>query len=78
MKIRHPGLIGLAALLASWIVRIWLGTLRFRMAYLDGKMHPTDARVDPHIYAFWHESLLFPIHFKGRANILISKHADEN
>ncbi len=76
MKLRHPGLIGLVALLASWLIRCWLGTLRFRMMFLDGKKHPTDALVDPHIYAIWHEGLLFPTVFKGRANILISQHAD--
>jgi lysophospholipid acyltransferase (LPLAT)-like uncharacterized protein len=53
-----------------------MGTLRCRMVYLDGKKHPTDARVNPHIYAFWHEAMLFPSLFKGRANILISQHAD--
>ena len=76
MKIRHPGLIGLAAFVASWVIRMWMGTLRFRIVYLDGKKHPTNARVDPHIYAFWHEALLFPTVFKARANILISQHAD--
>jgi lysophospholipid acyltransferase (LPLAT)-like uncharacterized protein len=76
VKLRHPGLIGLAALLASWLLRFWMRTLRFRMVYQDGKVHPTDARVDPHIYAFWHESLLFPIAFDTRVTILISHHAD--
>jgi lysophospholipid acyltransferase (LPLAT)-like uncharacterized protein len=76
MKLRHPGLIGLVALLASWLIRVWMATVRFRMAYLDGKKHPTDARVDPHIYAIWHEGLLFPTVFKTRANTLISQHAD--
>ncbi len=76
MRLRHPGLIGLLALVASWIVRVWMGTLRCRMAYLDGKKHPTDARVNPHIYALWHEAMLFPCLFKARANILISQHAD--
>src|SRR5437660_5799637 len=76
MKLRHPGLIGLVGLLASWLIRIWMGTLRLRLVYLDGVKHPTDARVLPHIYAFWHEALLFPTVFKGRANILVSQHAD--
>src|SRR5207247_2818181 len=35
-----------------------------------------DARVQPYVYAVWHEALLFPTDFKGRANILISQHAD--
>jgi lysophospholipid acyltransferase (LPLAT)-like uncharacterized protein len=76
MRLRHPGLVGLLALIASWIVRVWMGTLRCRMAYLDGKKHPTDARINPHIYAFWHEAMLFPTLFKGRAKFLISHHAD--
>jgi lysophospholipid acyltransferase (LPLAT)-like uncharacterized protein len=76
MKLRHPGLIGLVALLGSCIVRLWMSTLRFRMFYSDDKIHPTDGRLDPHIYAFWHEALLFPTAFKARANILISQHAD--
>src|SRR5438105_12019376 len=76
MKLRHPGLIGLAALLASWLIRWWMGTLRFRLMFLDGKKHPTDATTDPQIYAFWHEGLLFPTVFKARARILISQHAD--
>jgi lysophospholipid acyltransferase (LPLAT)-like uncharacterized protein len=76
MKLRHPGLFGLVALLASWLIRAWMGTLRFRMAYLDGKRHPTDARIQPYVYAFWHEGLLFPTVFRERANILISQHAD--
>jgi lysophospholipid acyltransferase (LPLAT)-like uncharacterized protein len=76
MKLRHSGLIGLVALLGSWLIRVWLSTVRFRMMFLDGKIHPTDARIDPHIYAFWHEALLFPTAFTGRVNILISQHAD--
>jgi lysophospholipid acyltransferase (LPLAT)-like uncharacterized protein len=76
MKLRRPWLIGLVALLAAALIRFWMGTLRLRMAYLDGVKHPTDARIRPHIYAFWHEALLFPTIFRGRANILISQHAD--
>src|SRR5205807_125625 len=52
------------------------GTVRFRMKFQDGKKHPTDARVERYIYSFWHEALLFPTAFDGRANILISLHAD--
>ncbi len=76
MKLRHPGLIGLVALLASWLIRFWMGTLRIRMVNLDGKSHPTSARVERYIYALWHEALLFPTVFRERVNILISRHAD--
>ncbi len=76
MKLRHPGLIGLVALLATWLIRWWIGTLRLRLVYLDGKRHPTDARQERYVYAFWHETLLFPTAFRGRANVLISQHAD--
>lgn len=76
MKLRHPGLIGLTALLATWLIRCWIRTLRFRLVFLDGKTHPTDARRQRFIYAFWHETLLFPTAFVARANILISQHAD--
>jgi lysophospholipid acyltransferase (LPLAT)-like uncharacterized protein len=76
MKLRHPGLIGLLAFLLSWLIRFWTRTLHFRMVFLDGKKHPTDARRDRHIYAFWHEALLFPTAFETRVNILISQHAD--
>jgi lysophospholipid acyltransferase (LPLAT)-like uncharacterized protein len=76
MKLRHPGLIGLVALLASWLIRFWIRTLRFRWVFLDGKKHPTDPRLDPHIYALWHEALLFPSALQSRTTILISQHAD--
>jgi len=76
MKLRHLGVIGLVALLASWLIRVWMGTLRIRMVYLDGKKHPTDGRIDPYVYALWHEALLFPTVFRGRGHILVSQHAD--
>ena len=76
MKLRHPGLIGLIALLATWLVRCWIATLRFRLVFLDGKRHPADARHDRYVYAFWHETMVFPLAFKGRGHVLISQHAD--
>ncbi len=76
MKLRHPGLIGLVALLAAWLVRVWLGTVRYRVVFLGGGQHPTNPRNEPFIYAFWHEALLFPTEFRTRIHILISQHAD--
>jgi lysophospholipid acyltransferase (LPLAT)-like uncharacterized protein len=76
MKLRHPALIGFLAFIGFWIVRFWMGTIRCRLVCLDGKKHPTDARLEPHIYAFWHEAVLFPTLFKGKASFLISQHTD--
>jgi len=79
MKIRHPFVIRLAALLVAWLIRVWIGTLRPRY-------HPLGQNVDPlrrdftrrFIYAFWHENLLLPACFYAhpRIQVLISQHAD--
>src|SRR5579885_1739211 len=79
MKIRHPGLIKALGLLVAWLVRLWIGTVRYRY-------RPLGANLDPHrrglqgryIYAFWHENLLLPAYHYGRPDIwvLISQHAD--
>ncbi len=79
MKIRHPGLIKALGLLVAWLVRLWIGTVRYRY-------RPLGANLDPHrrglegryIYAFWHENLLIPAYHYGRPDIwvLISQHAD--
>src|SRR5579863_5076309 len=79
MKIRHPALIKLFGFVVAWLVRLWIGTLRYRY-------RPLDANFDPHqphftgryLYAFWHENILLPAYHYGRADIavLISQHAD--
>lgn len=78
MKLRNPSLIRLVAFLASWLVRVWLGTLRYRFLFMDGKVHPTNTRTDPGrwIYSFWHETLPILTHYTGRIHVLISQHAD--
>jgi lysophospholipid acyltransferase (LPLAT)-like uncharacterized protein len=79
MKIRHPLLIKAAGLLAAWMVRGWIGSVRFRYC-------PQGDNVSPHcpglqerfIYSFWHENLLVPALYFARRNVhvLISEHAD--
>lgn len=79
MKLRHPWLIRFAALLGSWFIRGWIGSLRY--CY-----QPLGPNVDPHqvgmkdrvIYAFWHENLLLLAYQYGRPDIhvLISESAD--
>jgi lysophospholipid acyltransferase (LPLAT)-like uncharacterized protein len=77
VKLRHPGLIRLVALLLAVVVRLWLRTLRLRIVWPpDGLRHPTDPRRQRFIYAFWHEALLFPAAFTTRIHVLISQHAD--
>jgi lysophospholipid acyltransferase (LPLAT)-like uncharacterized protein len=76
MKLRSQPLIRLAALLGSWLIRLWMGTIRFRLHSMDGISHPADPSVSRFIYTFWHEGLLFPAALKARACTLISKSAD--
>jgi lysophospholipid acyltransferase (LPLAT)-like uncharacterized protein len=76
VKLRHPFVIRVIALLSAWLIRLWMRTLRYRMVFLDGRNHPADARRERYIYAFWHDSLLFPVAFKTRVYVLISQHAD--
>jgi lysophospholipid acyltransferase (LPLAT)-like uncharacterized protein len=76
MKLRNPRVLCLVAFLAAWLIRLWMGTLRFRLHFADGIRHPTDSRRQRCIYAFWHESLLFPTAFRARVHVLISRHAD--
>ncbi|HXG10493.1 MAG TPA: lysophospholipid acyltransferase family protein [Gemmataceae bacterium] len=76
MKLRNPTLIRLVAFLASVLIRGWMSTLRLRLVFQDGRVHPTDPRVERFIYAFWHESLLAPTVRRTRVHILISQHAD--
>jgi lysophospholipid acyltransferase (LPLAT)-like uncharacterized protein len=76
MKLRNPWLIRLLALLAAWLIRLWMHTLHYRMVFPDEAVHPADARRTRYIYAFWHETLLFPTRFPTRIHVLISQHAD--
>ena len=71
MKLRHPGLIRLAALAGAGVVRAWMATVRFRAAFAEG-CHPADPRRQRFVYAFWHESLLFPAVQRADIRVLIS------
>jgi lysophospholipid acyltransferase (LPLAT)-like uncharacterized protein len=79
MKIRHPVLIKALGFAAAWIVRLWIGTLRYRYRPLGPSMDPRGRGFQGrYIYAFWHENILVPAYHYGRRDIhvLISKHAD--
>jgi lysophospholipid acyltransferase (LPLAT)-like uncharacterized protein len=79
MKLRHPALIRAASWAGSWVVRAWVGTLRYRYLPLGANLDPTQKEPRGRfIYAFWHETMLLPAYHYGRADIqvLISQHAD--
>src|SRR5690242_2940362 len=79
MKIRLPWLVKAAGWTGSWVMRAWMGTLRFHYQPLGPDVEPRlPLRGDRFIYAFWHEYLLLPIYRYCRKGVrpLISHHAD--
>jgi lysophospholipid acyltransferase (LPLAT)-like uncharacterized protein len=79
MKIRHPALIRAAAFAGAWLLRGWVGTLRYAYCPLGPNLDPRSRHLRrSYIYAFWHESMLVPACLFGRvkAHVLISEHAD--
>jgi lysophospholipid acyltransferase (LPLAT)-like uncharacterized protein len=79
MKIRNRKVIRILGLLASWLVRGWVGTVRFRQRTLGPEVNPfTPGLAGRYIYLFWHEFMLVPAYHFRRPDIhvLISQHAD--
>src|SRR5581483_7657504 len=79
MKIRSPWLIKLIALVGACLVKLWMGTLRYRARYLGANLDPRQPGfAGRYIYAFWHENLLMPCYEYARRDVrvLISQHAD--
>jgi lysophospholipid acyltransferase (LPLAT)-like uncharacterized protein len=77
MKLRHPLLLRLLALLGAVLIRLLMGTVRFRFDYRRaGERHPADWRRRRFVYAIWHESLLFGVSLRSRLTTLVSQHAD--
>jgi lysophospholipid acyltransferase (LPLAT)-like uncharacterized protein len=79
MKIRHPFLLQAIGFAVAWLVRLWIGTLRYRYRPLGGNLDPTQPGFQGrYLYAFWHENILVPAYHYGRRDIhvLISQHAD--
>src|SRR5687767_2763701 len=76
MKLRHPSLLRLVGFLAAIVIRLWLGTLRFRLDNRVAGTHPPDPRGSRFIYAFWHESLICAVNYSTKCHVLISQHAD--
>jgi lysophospholipid acyltransferase (LPLAT)-like uncharacterized protein len=79
MKIKNPVLNKLAGLVGATLVRAWMSTLDYKVAFYDPAVDP----VNPHwhgqkIYIFWHEYILFPLFLRGHSNLamLLSRHQD--
>ncbi|MGH7225533.1 MAG: lysophospholipid acyltransferase family protein, partial [Gemmataceae bacterium] len=79
MKIRHPLLIKAMGFAIGWLVRLWIGTLRYRYRPMGPNLDPNQPHFQGrYLYAFWHENILVPAYQYGRRDIhvLISEHAD--
>jgi lysophospholipid acyltransferase (LPLAT)-like uncharacterized protein len=76
MKLRSPWMLSAVGLAGAWLIRLWVSTLRRRLYFADGVRHPADCRQQRYIYAFWHESMLFPATYRTRIRVLISTHSD--
>jgi lysophospholipid acyltransferase (LPLAT)-like uncharacterized protein len=76
MKLRNPLLIPIVALLLSWVLRIWLGSLTYRI-YSDDPAGDPRRLTRRGIYVFWHEMLLLPcMQIRHGFSVLSSQHAD--
>ena len=79
MKIRHPVLLRALGFGIAILVRVWIGTVRYRYRPLGENVDPNRRNLrGRYIYAFWHENLLMPAYHYSRPDIwvLISQHAD--
>lgn len=77
MKLVQPWTVGPMALVATAVIRWWMGTLRFHYIAQDPAADPRHAPVRG-IYLFWHETMLFPAYTHGHHDfaVLISRHRD--
>lgn len=78
MKLDHPWLMKLGALLASGWVRWWMGSLEYKLLITDPSVDPAFGPFPRRIYLFWHEYLLLPFYLRGHCDIaiLLSRHRD--
>jgi hypothetical protein len=79
MKIRHPAILRGVGFGIAWLVRAWIGTLRYRRVALAPDVDPLiPDQSRRFIYSFWHETLLLPAlrYSRTPTKVLISEHAD--
>jgi lysophospholipid acyltransferase (LPLAT)-like uncharacterized protein len=77
MKLRNPLMIRVVSLLMSWVLRVWLGGLTYRIV-LDDPMVEPKRMPRRAVYLLWHEMLLAPTYTHARQGVaaLVSNHAD--
>jgi len=79
MKLDSPFVNGLGGLLASVLVRHWVATLDYGIAYYDRAVDPVQPECrGQKILLLWHEYLMVPLGLRGHCNIamLVSRHRD--
>jgi lysophospholipid acyltransferase (LPLAT)-like uncharacterized protein len=79
MRIQSPVILNTAGLLGATVIRSYMSTLDYRLAYYDPTVDPVHpAAQGQKIFVFWHEYLLCPIYGRGHCNfaILLSQHRD--
>ena len=79
MKFKSPFLFETLGLLSSSLIRAWMGTLDYKVAYHDPNVDPAYANDGKHrIYIFWHENILVPLYLRRNCNLtmLLSAHGD--
>ena len=79
MKIKSPLLWKTLGLLGSTLIRNWMGTIDFKVAYYDASFDPAFKEPGRNfVVMFWHEHILGPLYMRGNTGItmLLSKHDD--
>jgi lysophospholipid acyltransferase (LPLAT)-like uncharacterized protein len=78
MKLNHPLFTNIAGLVATSLVRRWMGTLDARWVLYDPAVDPALGAERPRLYLFWHENVLLPLDRAGHADLtmLLSRHRD--
>jgi len=77
MKLSNPIAIKCVSLLASWVIRLWMGTLDIRFQVDDPAADPFRTKRRG-LYMFWHEVMLLPAYALANLGFsaLVSKHRD--
>lgn len=78
VKLTHPVLLKLGALMASSGLRWWMNTVEVKALFADPRSDPVLGGPTRRIYLFWHEYLLLPFYLRGHCDIaiLLSRHRD--
>jgi lysophospholipid acyltransferase (LPLAT)-like uncharacterized protein len=79
MKLRNPALIKALGSVLAPVIRLWIGTLRFRYLTLGPDINPNKRGLTGrYLYSFWHETMLLPAYHYSRPDVwvLISQSAD--